>query len=123
MSACTRAVKELIRNDHIERRVLFLQRADSRGRQNTLDAEQLHPIDVRTERQVGRRIPVPAPMPRQKRDLHAFERPQDESIRWVAVWRLYFYFLNIFQLRHLVEAAAANDADLRCCHLQSSILI
>src|SRR5581483_6482816 len=49
-SAGSRAIKELLGNHHVERRILFLQRTNRRRRPNSLDAEQLHPVDVRAER-------------------------------------------------------------------------
>src|SRR5215207_9772136 len=113
------AVEELVGDDHVERRVLLLERADGRGRKYPLDAEQLHGVDVGAEGQLGRQVLVPAAVARQEGHALAFERADDEGVRRRAEWRLDRHLLHVLQLRHLVEAAAPDDPYLRCRHFFS----
>src|SRR3989442_10830243 len=61
----TGAIKELVRYDHVERRVLLLQRPDCRSGQDALDAKQLHAVDVRAKRHFSRRESMATSMTRQ----------------------------------------------------------
>jgi hypothetical protein len=65
---------------------------------------------------------MPAPVPGQERDAHALQCPDDKRIRRAAERRLDSYFFNVFQLRHLVQPAAADDTDLCCGHKLQTIL-
>src|ERR1043165_6980831 len=114
--ARARAVEELFGADHVERRVTLLQRADRLGRKYLLDAEQLHRVDVRAERKLRRQKAVAATVARQEGDALAFERAHDERVRGRAERRVNRDLFDLRQLRHLVEAAAADDSDLGCGH-------
>ena len=70
-----RAIEELIRDQDVERLVLFLQAADRARRQNPLDAEHLEPVDVRAEIQLRRQNPMADAVARQKRDALSAKRP------------------------------------------------
>src|SRR6185369_1328190 len=73
-------IEKLIRNHHVERRVLLLQRSDCRRRENTLDTKQLHRIDVRAEWNFSRRQAMTTSVTRQESNAFAFKRPDDERI-------------------------------------------
>ena len=60
--------------------VLFLERADGRNRQNPLDAQLLHSVDIGAEVQLRRQDAMPAPMPRKKRDATPLEFAQYECL-------------------------------------------
>src|SRR5690349_14326149 len=79
-SARSRAIKELVRDDHVERRVLLLQRPDRGSGQEALDTEQLHAVDVRAKRHFSRREPMAQAMTRQESDALTFERSNDEFV-------------------------------------------
>ena len=55
-------------------------------------------------------------MTRQKRDLHAIQFTHDKRIRRLAERRVDGDLPDIFEFRHLVEAAAADDADVYLFH-------
>jgi hypothetical protein len=73
-----RAVEELIGEDEIERPMLFLERADRAERNNALDAQRFHGVDVGAEVQLRGRDAMPAPVPRQKRHLAPGQRSHHE---------------------------------------------
>src|SRR6185369_6319604 len=118
-SAC--AIEKLIGNHHIERRILLLQRANGRRRKNTLDAQQLHRIDVRAEWNFSRSQTVTTSVTRQKGNAFAFESADDECVgRW-SKRSLNFNFFDRRQLGHLVETAAADNPETNaCCTHESS---
>src|SRR5947209_19539971 len=62
-----------------------------------------------------------APMTRQKCHALALERADDESVGRLAKWSLNFNLIDLLQLRHLIEAAAADDSDFRRGHLISFV--
>jgi hypothetical protein len=53
---------------------------------------------------------------RQKSDALAFERAEDKLIRRPSEGSLDFNLIDLCEFRHLIEAAAANDAYLRSGH-------
>src|ERR1041384_8588591 len=68
-----RPIKELVRDDHIERRVLLLQGPDRGSRQDALDAEQLHAVNIRAKRHLSRCESMTQSMTRQESDALTFE--------------------------------------------------
>ena len=60
IDAMARAVDELLGNNEIKRTMLFLQRSDSRQRNDALHAKLLESVDVGAEVQLGRHQAVPA---------------------------------------------------------------
>src|SRR5262245_7955366 len=86
--APARAVEKLLGDDDVCRRILFLERADRRSRNDPLDAQQFHCVNVGSKRQFSRRDAVSAAMPRQKGDASAFESPDDEVVRRFTEWGL-----------------------------------
>src|SRR5262245_52694298 len=57
-----------------------------------------------------------APVSRQEGDARAFERPENEVVRRFAVWGLDADLTHFGQTVHLIQAAAANDSNLRLFH-------
>src|SRR5262249_40617627 len=115
-NAPARAVEELLGDDDVCRRVLFLQSADRRSGYDSLDAQQFQGVDVGAKRQFGRRDAMPAPMPRQKGDTRAFERPDDEVVRRHAEWSLNSDLMRVGQSLHPIQTTAADDPNLRFFH-------
>ncbi len=74
-----RAVDELVWHHEIGWLVLFLQRANGRDRDNSLDAEFLERINVGAKVQLGRQNAVPASMPRQKGNLRPSNSPRTNA--------------------------------------------
>src|SRR5258707_7443279 len=74
------AIEKLIRNHHVERRILLLQRTDRGSRQDALDSQKLHRVDVRAKRNFRGREPMTDAMTRQKRYPLAFDGADDEPI-------------------------------------------
>ena len=110
--AALRAIEELIRHDDVERLVFHLQAADRARRQDALDAEHLHAVDVGAEVQLGRQDAMADAVPRQERDPLAAQRADDVRAGRIAERRGDGPLFAVGQLRHVVEAAAADDADL-----------
>ena len=106
-----RTVEELIGNQEIERPVLLLQAADGAGRKDELDAERLEAEDVRAEVEFGRQQPMAGAMAREKRHALAAERADDVGRGRVAEGRLHLPLFAVGELRHVVQTAAADDAD------------
>src|SRR5258708_3583432 len=55
-------------------------------------------------------------MSRQKRNPLAFERAQNEFVRWTAERSLDLDLVDLCYLRNLIKAAAADDSDFRLGH-------
>src|ERR1017187_6273060 len=108
-----RAVDELVGHHKIGGLVLFLQRPNGRSRKNSLDAELLHRINVGAKIQLRRQNAVSAPMPRQKRNLSAFQHAQDKRVRRLAKRRFHALFMHIRESGHRVKSAAPDNANLR----------
>src|SRR5215213_3248860 len=109
--ARTRPIKKLIGNDHIKRRVFFLQRSDCRRRQDSLDPQQFHRVDIGAKRNFSGRETMTASVSRQKSNALAFESPNHKRVGGISERRFDANFFDSRQLRHLIEAAAADDAD------------
>ena len=112
--APARAVEKLVGNHEIERPVLLLQRSHGAQRENALDAERLHPEDVRAKVQLRWRDAMPARMARQEGDLAARESAQHVIVGGLPERRLNGGLLLRLKSRHRVQTAAADDSDL-CC--------
>src|SRR5690348_3267436 len=80
MSTCTGPVKELIRDHEIGRSILFLQAADRRNREDVLNTQQFHCVNVCAEGQFTRRQTVSTTVPGQKGNRHAVQFADDEGI-------------------------------------------
>ena len=109
--AALRAIEELIGDEQIERRVFFFQAPDRARRQQPLDAERLEAVDVRAEIQIRGLDLVSLAVTREEHDVLARELPRHVRSRRRAERRLHRDFLAVGQLRHVVQTAAADDAD------------
>ena len=89
-----------------------LQTADRARRENALDAEQLEAEDVGAEVQLRREDAVPGAVARQKRDPLAAQRADQVGTGRIAERRRDRPLFEVGQLRHVVQAAAADDSDL-----------
>src|ERR1700726_290303 len=106
-----RAIVELIGNQKIQGLQIFLERTDGADRDDSLDAELLHGMNVGAIIYFRGEETVPARMACEKRHTLRFECPDDERVGRVAEGSLHAQFARVFEARHGVEAAAANDAD------------
>src|SRR6185312_12656897 len=104
-------VEELIGDDDVERLVFLLEAADGARRQDPLDAEHLEAVDVGAEVQLRRQDAMPDAVPRQEGDPLAAQRADHVRPRGIAKRRRDPPLLAIGHLRHVVQAAAADDAD------------
>src|SRR5437016_3621823 len=59
---------------------------------------------------------MPNSVARQKSHALAFESTKDKLIRRTSERSLDFDLIDLCEFRHLIEAAAANDAYFRCSH-------
>src|SRR6476469_10816001 len=80
-STSARAIEKLIRDHHVERSILFLQRTNGGCRKYSLDSQHFHGIDVGAIRNFSGRKTVATPVSRQKGDGFAFKRTDDEAVR------------------------------------------
>lgn len=64
---------------------------------------------------------MPAPVTREKSDLPAFQRAQDERIRGLAEGRLHRDFQNVAQTGHGIQTTPADNADFSL--LQEKLLV
>ena len=64
--AAARAIEELIGDDEVERPVFFLERADRAERDDALDAQRLHAVDVGAEVEFAGRNAMAASVAREK---------------------------------------------------------
>ena len=104
-------IDELIRDDQVERLVFLLQAADGARREDVFDAERLEAEDVGAEIQLRGHEPVTEAVPGEKGDALAAQRADHVRRRRLAERRLDLPLLAIGELRHVVQTAAADDAD------------
>ena len=107
-----RPIDELVGNDDVERLVFFFQAADRARREDVFDAQHLHPEDVGAEIQLRRRQPVSGAVPRKKRHALSAQRAEHVRTRRIAKRRRQRDLVAIGDVGHVVQAAAADDADL-----------
>src|SRR5436190_8756150 len=106
------AIEKLIGHDDIERLELLFQAADRAGRKNPLDAEHFKTVDVGAKVQLRRHDPVTSAVPGEERHPFTAKRADHVWTRWIAKRRLDCLLLPVGQLRHVVQTASADDADL-----------
>src|SRR5581483_11019609 len=105
------AINELIGNYEVGRLVLFLQRAHSGDRENTLDPKLLQAQDIRAKVQLAGKNPMPPAMPRQKRHLAPFQSSENIGVRRGAKGRLQIDLMNVGKAGHGIQATAPNNAN------------
>ena len=101
----------MIRDDKLERRVFFLQRSDGAQRQDSIDAQRFESENVGAKVQLGRRVPVAAPVSRQKRDFFPRELADHIRIGGFAPRRVESHFFVRGKAGHRIEPATADDSD------------
>ena len=107
-----RAIDELVRDQDVERLVLFLEAADGAGREDPLHAEDLESVDIGAEIQFGRQDPMADAVARKKRDASSPQRPDDIRAGRFAKRRGNRPLFAVGQRGHVVQTAAADDADV-----------
>src|SRR5439155_18277323 len=109
--ASPRPIEELIWHDDVEWLVLFFEAADSARRENPLDAEHLEPVNIRAEVELRWQDAMAHTVPREKRDAACPQRADHVGPRRIAKRRRDDLFFAVDQLRHVVEAAPADDSN------------
>ena len=104
------AVEELVGHHDVERLELLAQAADGAGRDDLLDAEQLHGPDVGAVVDLGRQDAVAARVARQEGRGHAAQVAHEERVAGGSERGLELDFAGVVE--QLVEARTADDADL-----------
>ena len=94
----------------------MLEAADGAGRQDALHPQQLEAIDVRPEIELGWQEAMTGAVAREERHAMPAQRAGHVRRRRLAERRLERALLAPRQFRHLVEAAAADDADACLVH-------
>src|ERR1700687_5185569 len=112
-------IVKLGRDHEIQRLVLFLQRPHGRNRNNALNSQLLKAINVGAEIQFARQKFVPARMPRKKCHFAAVEGAQNVRIRRISKWSLLLDLVRVAETRHVVQTAAADNANLCVVQLRS----
>src|SRR5439155_25525244 len=110
-------VDKLIGHDNVAGRNLFAQAAHRAHRDDPLDAEFFHSKDVGAGIHFGAQPTMAFAVAGQKEEFHSIQDASDEFIRRLAERGLDLYLADIFQPRHLVQTASADDADDRSSHL------
>src|SRR6267378_8146908 len=105
------AIVELVGNQEIERFQILLKRTDGADRDDSLDAELFHSVNVGAIIYFCRQKTVPARVACKKRDALPFQLADNERVGRVAERSFYPHLARVFEARHGVEAAAANNAD------------
>ena len=106
------SIDDLIGDDHVTGYDFLLQRPDGRDGEDSLHSESLEGPDVGADRNLMRHQSVSDAVPRQEGDPLAMQRADHDLVRGVAKGRRRIPALDIAEARHLVEARAANHAEL-----------
>ncbi len=112
-------VDELVDHHKPPRRQLLAQRANGGDRHDVGAARTLQHVDVRPVVELARRHPVPAPMPRQERQLNRADPPAQQSVRRLPPRRGHRPPLRPLQRIDGVQPRAADDPDLPARHALS----
>src|SRR6185503_7072290 len=110
------AIEELIRKHNVHRLEFLAKRADRACRDDSLDAQHLHRVDVRAKRDLSRQKLMSSSMPRKKRNSLIGERADKERVRRLAKRSRKGDLFDIGQTRHLIQPASADDSDLCSWH-------
>ena len=109
--AAARPVDELVRDDEVERLVFLFQAAHRARGEDVFDAERLEAEDVGAKVQLRWHQPVPETVPREEGHALAAQRADHVRRRRLPERRLDAPLFAIRQLRHVVQTAAADDAN------------
>src|SRR5579871_3935942 len=104
-------IVKLIGQHELSRRVLFLERSNGRERQGALDTQRLHPVNVGTIIELGRREAMAASVTRQKRHARSAERADEIAVRRRAPRRGNCFFLCARESFQCVQPATADHSD------------
>src|ERR1700736_6567779 len=110
--AAVRAIEELVGDEKIERREILAKRADGADRNQTLDSEHFHDVNIGTIVDLTRREAMAAAVAGQECHAAASGGGGDDGIRGIAEGSLHVDLARAREIRHMVQAAAADDADL-----------
>ncbi len=122
------AVNELIRNHDMAGGDGIFQRTDRRNRDDLLDTQLLHAVDIGAVVDLGRQQAVPASVTRQKHHLDAVQNSGHIFVGRIAEGGLDGHPLNLLQTFHIIQTAAADNPDscfthcfnsFRRCYLQT----
>src|SRR5215475_10561789 len=111
--AALRAIHKLIRREKFARAKIFFERPDCAYGNDSLDAKQLHSIDVGAVVDLSGQNAMPTCMASQKCNLLPFQRAKNNGVRWVAKRRLDSKFVCVRKTLHRVKPAAADYPNLR----------
>ena len=115
-----RPVEKLVRQHDVARMVLFLKTADGRHGDDPAHSERAERPNVRAVVDFVRSDPVPAPVPRQKKDRPPVKRSADNRIRRIPERSGDPDLGDLLESVDLVEAAASDDADGGSFHLRGA---
>ena len=121
--AAARAVEKLERQEHVQGLHVFPKRAHGADGNNPLDAQFLEAVNVGTVIDLGGREDMSATVARKKGDLAAFELAENIIVRGLPERRRNAHFPYSPNPGHFIQAAAANQADLRLRHVKSPLLV
>src|SRR6267143_118476 len=110
--AVPRTIEKLVGNYEVEWLVLFLERTHRRHRHDALDAKLFESVNVGAEIQFGRQQFVSTGVTGKKRHLPPFQCAKNVSVGGSTEGSLLLDLLHIPETRHVVQATAADDADL-----------
>src|ERR1700692_2868245 len=107
------AIHELIGDQKFSGPQIFLQRTDRAHRNDSLDAQQLHGVNIGPIINFAGQNSVPAAVPRQERNALPFQCSQHNGLGRLAEWSSNLDFTWAGQARHRIKAASADHADAR----------
>ena len=114
LGALAGAIEKLRGQEHIARRVFFLQTADRGHADNPANIQRTERVDICPMIQLVRKHAMAAPVPGQEINLPSMHLPADERVGRIAKWRFDALLGRIFHALHLIEAASADDANGWC---------
>ena len=106
-----RMVIELVGDDDISGLDVFLHAADRADRNDPLDTELLHSVNIGAVVDIGRENPVPAAVAGKKRHPFSVQGADDILVRGFTEGRRNVDRLHLGQPFHLIQTAAADNAD------------
>src|ERR1700693_491885 len=107
--AMPRPVDELIREDGMAGRALFVQTPDRRGGQDRVAPQHLQTADVRPVVELRRSVAVPAPVAREEGDRHTRELSREVRVGGIPEGGLDLLLPRAGQAVEVVETAAADE--------------
>src|SRR5205823_14866759 len=111
--APTSAVIKLRRQQHISRRIFFLQTAHGCYRDDPANVQRTQRIDVGPMIDFVRQNPMATTVARQKINLTPANLSANERVRRWPEWFINVEFAGITQFFYLIETAATNDSNCR----------